>query len=70
MPVSPSDEVLVSDIADLVDLLRARTLSEASTELSDHERNTKLFSILGPLSNAVFMPCEALVGVSNLGLAW
>ena len=70
MPVSPSDEVLVSDIADLVDLLRARTLSKTSSELGDDERDTKLGSILGSLSNALLMPLEALVGVGNLGFAW
>ena len=66
MPVSPSDEIFVSDITDLVDLLRARTLSETSTEFSDDERDTKLSSVLGPLSDTLLMPLEALVGVSNL----
>ena len=70
MPVGPTDEVLVSDIADLVDLLRARTLSKTSSELGDDERDTKLGCILGPLSNALLMPLEALVGVGNLGFAW
>ena len=70
MPVGPADEVLISDITDLVDLLRARTFSEASTELGDDERDTKLGGVLGPLSNALPMPLEALIGVCNLRLTW
>ena len=70
MPVGPADEVLISDIADLVDLLRARTLSETSTEFSDDERDTKLGGVLGSLSNTLLMPLEALVGVSNLRFSW
>lgn len=68
MPVGPADEVLVSNITDLVDLLRAGTLGEAGTELRDEKRKAETVSVLGSLSNSLLVPFEALVSVSDLGL--
>ena len=69
LPVGPAGEVLVSNVADLVDLLSTRALSEASTELGDYERDAKALSIGSSCSDSLLVPGKALVGVSDLWLA-
>ena len=68
LPVSPTNKVVISNISNLIDLLSARAFGQTSTELGDDERNTKALSILSTLSNALLVPFEALVSMSNLRL--
>jgi len=58
--------VLIRDIGDLVNFLGARTISEASTEFSDDERDTKTLGILSSSADSLLVPLFALLGVSNL----
>ena len=68
LPVGPSSEILVSDITDLVDLLSACGLGEASAELGKHEGDTKTLGILGSRSEPVLVPSKALISMSDLWL--
>jgi len=68
LPVGPSSKVLVCDITDLVDLLSACGLSEASAELGKHEGDTKTLGILGSRSKPVLVPSKALISMSDLWL--
>jgi len=58
--------MFIGDISNLVDLLSAWTFSEASTELSDNERNSKALSISCSLANSLLMPLRALLSMGNL----
>ena len=61
--------MFIGNISNLVDLLSARTFSEASTKLSDHERNSEALSISCSLANSLLMPLRALFSVGNLWLS-
>ena len=68
LPVGPTDEVLISNIANLVNFLAARALSEASTEFSDHKGDLEAFGILNSSANSLLVPLSALGSVGNLRL--
>ena len=68
LPVSPTDEVLISSVSYLGDLLLARTVSQAGTELRDNERDAQALSVFGPHADPVFMPLFALLGMGELRL--
>ena len=60
LPVSPADEMLISNIAHLVDLLSAGAFCEASSKLSDDKRDTEAIGVLSSLANSLLVPFEAL----------
>jgi len=68
LPVSPADEVFVSNLTNLVDLLAARAFAEAGTELGKDEGDTKTLSVLRSSADSLLVPLEANVGVLDLGL--
>jgi len=69
LPVGPANQIVISHVTDLVDLLGAGTLGQASAELSDDERHTEALGVLGSLANSFLMPLEALFSVGNLRLS-
>lgn len=69
MPVSPADDVVISSVTDLVDLLGAWAFSKTGTELCDNERNSKTLSIFSSLTNSLLVPLAANASMFNLGLS-
>lgn len=61
LPVGPSDKVLVSNVTDLVDLLGARTLGQAGSELRDMVGDSESLSISSTGADTLLVPDEALV---------
>ena len=61
--------MLVSDIADLLDLLRARALCEAGAELGDVQGDSQFLGIVGASADPLSVPAEALVSEGRVGLA-
>jgi len=69
LPVGPANEVLVSNVANLSDLLGAGALSQTSAELSHVEWDAEALGVLRARPNALLVPGEALVGEGGVRLA-
>ena len=67
MPVGPSDEVVVTNLGDLSNLLSARAFSQAGTELCQMKRDTESPCIISTLTNTILMPFVALFSLFNKG---
>ena len=61
--------MLISSISNLSDLLLTRSISQASTKLSDDKRDAQTLSILCSHANPVFVPFFAYFSVSELRLS-
>ena len=61
LPIGPADQILISHIANLSDLLGAGAFGQASTKLRDVQWHTETFGISCTRSNTLPVPGEALV---------
>jgi hypothetical protein len=68
LPVSPSNEVIIGSVTDLVDFLGAGSFSEAGTKFGDDKRDTEALRVFSSLPDSLLVPLTADAGVLNLWL--